>query len=101
MEWLENQVSGARYETVMQDAVKQLYPNKPTETRKWTDELPRGAIRDAALVAESTAMMDGTERSQSLERANQIDDEALREEQRKKLIKRWKKYDPYLEIPEN
>ena len=99
MSWLQDNVGELSYQKTVKTAVKELYRSDSVEVRNWIDELPRGELRDAALVSESSAMMLGFEEQEAFERVEQIEDETTREKQRKDLIKRWKRIDPGVEIP--
>ena len=78
----------SHYQRTVKEAVGELYVNEPGEVRGWIDELPRGELRDAALVSESSAMMFGPERREAMARINQIEDEVVREKQLQKFRKR-------------
>lgn len=99
MEWLKQTVAEDAYQPAVEAAVGELYSNEATDLRKWIDDLSRGTIRDTALVSESSAMMNGFERRQALERVDEIHDETLREKQREWLRKRLKLWEPHSEEP--
>ena len=100
MDWLQDNVTESFHQEAVTLAVKTLYGNSTEELREWIDSQPRGAIRDSALVSESSAMMYGAQGREAMERVDLIGDEVVREKQREELMKRWKLLNPDMDISE-